>query len=164
MAYSARFYSACVQADRNRWRFFLTRRVQTKLLVNQPGVKLGQRSPLNTPKPVCPAWFHTLAQWPVNFTFKPLKEISWRRQGLKTHVSCYSGKKKKTTIHITFSMNSKQLNVCPSVLMSSSNYLKLIYFTAAFLFFIFFLFFVFLQAPRFISCGPSVSTEWRQQM
>lgn len=41
---------------------------------------------------------------------------------------------KKTNVHITFSMNSKQMKVCLCVLMSPSprqKYLKLIYFTAA---------------------------------
>lgn len=102
---------------------FFAWRVQTNLLVNQPSVKLGQRSPLHTPKPVCPAWFHTSTQWPVNLTFKPLKEISWRRQGLKTHVCLYSGKKtkqkKKHHSHHIFHkfQTTERLPVCPHVLL-----------------------------------------------
>lgn len=118
MAYDARFYSICVQADRNRWCFFFAWRVQTKLLVNQPSVKLGQRSPLNTPKLVCPAWFHTSTQWPVNFTSKPLKEISWRRQGLKTHVFGTVAKKQNNHSHHIFHefQTTERLPVCPHVL------------------------------------------------
>lgn len=86
---------------------------------------------------------------------KPFNHLKKSQDKNWTHVRIVTvGKKqtKKPPIHITFSKNSKEMKVCLSTCFPQSIWS---WFTSRL---------YFLLAPRCVSCGPSVNTEWRQQM
>lgn len=98
-------------------------------------VRLGQRSLLHPLKPVRPAsWLHFVS----GLSTSPLKTLKY----LKSR-----GKEKKNHIPFPKKTPKKRLSVVLVGIWS--------WFTSRL---------YFLQAPCCVSCGPSVNTEWRQQM